>query len=345
MRDPMAYTDVVDPYRYENPDAVAAALTRKQGKRRKLLKDEIQYNEGLRIFHARRNAWTGAVRERPKRRAGPPSSPNGNKKKHSRNNSLNLNFDFELDTPLDRSRSASPASASHVSTPPSAISDQTEENTDSVVQHPVEPTSDIDVDPLLPVAPPLLPRTNPVRAAITPSMYPTIYSKVVIQSLTPSVPIPLPDMTRAIVQGWKDEGNWPPKTTAANAMVNEAKGINGSTIDRKDPSQHFVSIPSVKEKEKREGGGMRKGMSGAFRKALNWRTSNATSHSTQTSNGGNHGQHSNSGNGRPGSAIAAFTLSPSLPRVPVTGGINAAHVGWVETGNTADTEDAEAMFE
>jgi hypothetical protein len=50
-----------------------------------------------------------------------------------------------------------------------------------------------------------------MRATITPSIYPSIYSKVVVQALTPTIPINLSDITKALVQGWKADGEWPPK--------------------------------------------------------------------------------------------------------------------------------------
>ena len=66
---------------------------------------------------------------------------------------------------------------------------------------------------LIPLYPPLLPRTHPVRAPITPAAYPALYSKIVVKSMTPTVPINLADMTSAIVQGWKADDQWPPKAT------------------------------------------------------------------------------------------------------------------------------------
>lgn len=42
-------------------------------------------------------------------------------------------------------------------------------------------------------------------------MYPEIYNKIILQSRTPSVPINLLTLLRALVQGWKDDGEWPPK--------------------------------------------------------------------------------------------------------------------------------------
>ncbi|RMD44666.1 hypothetical protein DV735_g488, partial [Chaetothyriales sp. CBS 134920] len=49
-----------------------------------------------------------------------------------------------------------------------------------------------------------------LRSRIQPLAYPVIYSKVVVQSLTPNIPIPLTHMIKILVEGWKAEGNWPP---------------------------------------------------------------------------------------------------------------------------------------
>lgn len=66
-------------------------------------------------------------------------------------------------------------------------------------------------EPYIPVVPSIISKTNPIRASITQSMYPSIYSKVVVQGLTPTVPINLADVTKAMVQGWKSDGQWPSK--------------------------------------------------------------------------------------------------------------------------------------
>ncbi|KAF1924720.1 uncharacterized protein M421DRAFT_71913 [Didymella exigua CBS 183.55] len=84
-----------------------------------------------------------------------------------------------------------------------------------------------DVEPdtfdLVPVAPRLLP-TNAIRASITPKSYPDIYAKIVSSSRTPSVPINLADMTRALVQGWKDTNEWPPKIGALDPLAGRRRG-------------------------------------------------------------------------------------------------------------------------
>lgn len=74
-------------------------------------------------------------------------------------------------------------------------------------------------EPLIPIVPSLISKTNPIRASITESMYPSIYSKVVVQGLAPTVPINLADATQAMVQGWKSDGQWPPKPANTNIVL------------------------------------------------------------------------------------------------------------------------------
>jgi len=84
---------------------------------------------------------------------------------------------------------------------------------------------------LVPLAPPLLPHTHPIRANINPQTYPSIYSKVVVQGLAPTVPINLADMTSALVVGWKEDDLWPPKNTAVPeagvAVRRKGRGADG----------------------------------------------------------------------------------------------------------------------
>ncbi|KAL2820443.1 hypothetical protein BJX63DRAFT_313737 [Aspergillus granulosus] len=103
----------------------------------------------------------------------------------------------DLPQPLSASSAIPATSPPASSCTPSSISTST--------------TTDPFHDPLVPVVPSLISISNPIRASITPAMYPSIYSKVVLQGLTPTVPINLADMTKAMVQGWKADGQWPPK--------------------------------------------------------------------------------------------------------------------------------------
>ncbi|KAK8200471.1 hypothetical protein IWZ00DRAFT_535703 [Phyllosticta capitalensis] len=104
--------------------------------------------------------------------------------------------------------------------------------------------------PPLPVAPRLLAH-NPIRDSITPRSYPDIYSKIVLQSQTPKVPINLRDMTTALVQGWKADGEWPPKPGPADPLPGARNGGKSGRIHvpGQNPNHHhqFLSHhPHVK---------------------------------------------------------------------------------------------------
>lgn len=80
-----------------------------------------------------------------------------------------------------------------------------------------------DTDLKVPVTQPLLP-DNAIRSRITTNSYSDIYTKIVLQGRTPSIPINLTDMTRSLVQGWKEEGQWPPKPTPAEPSLVKKNG-------------------------------------------------------------------------------------------------------------------------
>jgi hypothetical protein len=183
-----------DPYKFDSPDAIGTSIIEKKTRKRKLFEEEMEWNEGARIYAKRRDAWTGATSCWPgKRKRMGPGFDTGNSRNGS--NSTDVSGDFPLSTSSPKQQSSSTESMAPIEEEPG---------------------------PWLPVYPPLLPDDNPVRANITPAAYATIYSKVVLQSLTPTVPIPLTHMTQALIQGWKAEGAWPPQSTApANATTHE----------------------------------------------------------------------------------------------------------------------------
>ncbi|KAF2209353.1 hypothetical protein CERZMDRAFT_47467 [Cercospora zeae-maydis SCOH1-5] len=83
--------------------------------------------------------------------------------------------------------------------------------------------STTSLDVLVPIAPPLLPN-HPVRRRITTNMYPEIYNKIIVQSRTPSVPINLLTLIHALIQGWKTDGEWPPKVGPIDKSIGRMKG-------------------------------------------------------------------------------------------------------------------------
>ncbi|KAJ5959340.1 uncharacterized protein N7479_006490 [Penicillium vulpinum] len=90
-----------------------------------------------------------------------------------------------------------------------AVEDQTEEEKEE---------EELD-EPLCPVAPPFISNDNPVRATINPAIYPSIYTKVVVQGMTPTIPVNLAHLTKAMVQGWKSDGQWPPKPAVTSIVL------------------------------------------------------------------------------------------------------------------------------
>jgi Protein of unknown function (DUF4050) len=193
-----------NPYQFENPDAIATSIMERKRKRRRLREEEMKWNEGLRIWSQRRDAWTKAVARRP-----------AQVKKQS-----HLQDKHTSRGTRDRFASESTdISASAASSDPSVLSSSSINSMDVAN----DPASQLD-DPWLPIFPPIIPADNVVRANIKPSAYSVIYSKVVVQSLTPSIPIPLSHMTNALVEGWKAEGIWPSQTTIApTAVLHEGK--------------------------------------------------------------------------------------------------------------------------
>lgn len=189
-----------DAYKFDTPDAIGDAVGRTRGQRRKRrrlrLEEDMAENEGLRIWVERRDAWTGAASVRKYGVPSPSKAPT-----ISQHDSGNGAVDtMQLDAPA--------------TSPPAPTSD------------PATPTAQDTFD-LVPVAPRLLP-DNPIRASINPNAYSDIYAKIVTSSRTPSVPINLADMTRALVQGWKDINEWPPKIGVVDPLAGRKRGSNGA---------------------------------------------------------------------------------------------------------------------
>lgn len=220
-------------------------------KRRRDEEEEMRWNEGLRTWVERRDAWSGA-RAKPEI-LGEPNHPDvssdeaaagmldssSSSSPHPADSSnlatrtgASLTISDKDATPLQQDREGEDHSTTAadgqqgstetaitepdtqgatVTTPAPAPATAASKAVASTVAHQERPEEAID--PVIPVVPSLISTTNPIRASITPAMYPSIYSKVVVQGLTPTVPINLADVTKAMVQGWKSDGQWPPKPT------------------------------------------------------------------------------------------------------------------------------------
>ncbi|KIW06265.1 uncharacterized protein PV09_02737 [Verruconis gallopava] len=213
-------------YAFDSPDTVGDEIDRKvtarRKRRKKELQEELQYNPGLCFFLRRRNAWTGAV---PKTRI-----------KHAAEVPQHLPATSSDSSPIGTPLSVSSVPAENATGSMEGVENTSTSHTDSITsispwippshapifQPPKDPDSLIDV--LIPLAPPLIPPSNPVRMSLTSRSQSELYGKIVRDSRTPAIPINLADMTRIIVQGWKDEGNWPPRGTAPEPSIASKRG-------------------------------------------------------------------------------------------------------------------------
>jgi hypothetical protein len=175
-------------------ETLRQSVEKRKLRRQKRLNAELDYNEGLRCFVARRNAWTGAKRV-----------------KHRRGNAP-----LALHTAGDASKS------------PARSEGHTEEKDGNEADSEDEEI----VDTFIPIAPPMLPPSTPMRKNMTSRAYGTIYDKVILQSQTPFCPINLGTVVNSCVHGWKRDGEWPPKGTEPDAFLSRRKAApngNGQT--------------------------------------------------------------------------------------------------------------------
>ena len=179
---------ISSPYKYETPDSIAEAIVTRKRKRRRLQLVEMSWNDGLNTYIHRRDAWTGGL-----------TLPRTSSTEFPRSASGNLILPPEHIKPTSYD-------PHHLSKSPETV----------------PPTDLIELTPL---PPPLIPPTNLMRASITQLHYPAIYRKVVAEGGSPAIPINLADLTRALVQGWKVDGEWPPKATAIEAPIGKKKKV------------------------------------------------------------------------------------------------------------------------
>lgn len=226
-------------------------------KRRRQMEEEMSWNEGLRTWMERRDAWSGARTRREIRsrkddsKSRSVTAANGDhhdgemKDVDDAGNATAAGQGIDTSTiePSDlasKTQSSLSISGKDGKTDTGAQADQ--EDDKEKPQQPVEPHHHhhhhdnldqksplIPDEPYIPVVPSIISSTNPIRASITSSMYPSIYSKVIVQSLTPTVPINLADVTKAMVQGWKSDGQWPAPPKHTSIVLQD-----DATVRRKD---------------------------------------------------------------------------------------------------------------
>ncbi|OJK00806.1 hypothetical protein ASPACDRAFT_77707 [Aspergillus aculeatus ATCC 16872] len=227
-------------------------------KRRRQMEEEMRWNEGLRAWVERRDAWSGAHTKDEIRAKNLKKHQRQQEEGHATESSLSSS-DAAVQSPprsptsdlVARTEAAltlgEPKNLAQLDgeeAEPSTVADDKKEptaSTETIITEPgpqketssattetssseqpqaQQPLRTLE-EPFIPVVPSLISGTNPIRASITPAMYPSIYSKVVIQGLTPTVPINLADVTKAMVQGWKADGQWPPKPTQTSIVLQD----------------------------------------------------------------------------------------------------------------------------
>ncbi|KAJ5755523.1 hypothetical protein N7533_005066 [Penicillium manginii] len=268
-------------------------------RRRRQMEEEMAWNEGLRRWIAQRNAWSGARTRRQirakeqKRNLADTHIPSRDQTtanttpsaEESAEATLSLaerekieeqhrrqDQEEEHSTAPDEEAKRKGSTETSITEP-----DQQAPSKDSTSSAAIDDSDSEGEDDeeeleelLIPVAPPLLSPSNPIRATINPSIYPSIYTKVVVQGMTPTVPVNLADLTKAMVQGWKADGQWPPKPAVTSIVLADDASVpktgdgtsEGTTSRRKNSitnamrkvfhnpfhrrgSSHDASVPGI----------------------------------------------------------------------------------------------------
>ncbi|KAF2256976.1 hypothetical protein BU26DRAFT_513706 [Trematosphaeria pertusa] len=214
-----------DPYKFDSPDSIGDAVERKalnrKRKRRAALEEEMKENEGLRMWVERRDAWTGAaavIKYGTKRPGNSSSTVEGGLRQTATSTEDHASSSSEPSTPMDV-------------------------DSDAPSRDGARPTT---IEPLIPVAHSLLP-DNPIRRSITPKAYSDIFNKIVMSSRTPSVPINLADMTRALVQGWQENGEWPPKAAPLDPLAGKKRAAIANVKMEHENMQFLAHHPHIQK--------------------------------------------------------------------------------------------------
>ncbi|KAH0495517.1 hypothetical protein TgHK011_009062 [Trichoderma gracile] len=247
--------------------ATKISILEKRALRRRAIRDEMTWNEGLACFEARRNAWTGAktARVRSKPAPSPPVSPRSPRRFFFRRSISGSPPSPTLINPSSPggSQSGAISDSSSIAKDDRDLKAQSSRDSDRVADRL------LPVETLLPIPHPILPPNNSFRASITPSIYLSLYDKVILNNLQPSCPINLSDMIRACVTGWKRDGEWPPRPSAPDPIVvtmrrkkaKKASTANGSSVGSTARRLSFGLLGREKDDEFHAGTGIRKSIS------------------------------------------------------------------------------------
>ncbi|KAG6217734.1 hypothetical protein E4U24_002100 [Claviceps purpurea] len=198
---------------------VQEIMEAKKARRRRAVREEISWNDGLACFEARRDAWTGAKTVRLHRRpvATPPASPRSPRRFFSRRS-----ISSSPPGPASPSLATNPGHVDNTTAISVASSSPSKGSTKDLTKHANDASSAVSesshgqvypVEIMLPIGQPILPPSNPLRASISPTVYLSLYDKVILHNLQPACPVNLSDMLRSCVAGWKRDGEWPPRSS------------------------------------------------------------------------------------------------------------------------------------
>ncbi|PHH65424.1 hypothetical protein CDD81_2528 [Ophiocordyceps australis] len=250
----------------------ADASQARRARRRKELRQEVSWNEGLACFEARRQAWTGAktVRIRSKPVSAPSTSPLSPRSPRR----FFFRHSMSASPPYSSTLGASPDGSTTASDHSCAARDSEgllrKQQTQSSSASDAVLGRAYTVDTVLPVGQPLLPPSNALRATISPAVYSSLYDKVVLNNQQPACPINLSDMLRSCVVGWKRDGEWPPRSSMAEGGAT-SKGKKRATIQ--GPEQiagnvarrmSFGILGRDRDDESRTGKGIRRSLQRAL---------------------------------------------------------------------------------
>ncbi|OIW25832.1 hypothetical protein CONLIGDRAFT_708664 [Coniochaeta ligniaria NRRL 30616] len=271
---------VLSPFRFDSPDSVGAAVQSavqaRRARRRREVREESGWNNGLACYNARRDAWTGARTVRVRPRATPvtsPTSPISPRRlfwrTHSRTDSASSTSGGIGGAPLTSVASAPAATTTltrHTTNPLSPTTTHASNHSSTLSSEPADQppchrqlsststtNSPYPVETLLPLPPPLIPPQNPMRASITPQIYPSLYDKVVVHSLQPSCPINLSDMVASCVAGWKRDGEWPPRSAVPPPPPPPPPAASGVVVVRRKRSEAAAAAAEQQQQHRRKG--------------------------------------------------------------------------------------------
>jgi hypothetical protein len=223
--------------KFETPDDVATfvqrGLEKRKRRRARAEEEEMNWNGGLCFFLRRRNAWTASVPKDSVQEETKPAEAETVKDKETvkEEEEVEVKPVEETDTKLDPSTAASddakpatsPLSSSSepgIPTPTSTISSP-ETETQIIDPFSPPPNPKVFTQILFPIAAPLIPSNHRIRESLLSRPDQELYDKLVLDGRTPLVPINLKHMIRVMVSGWKNDGNWPPRSaaTASSSIV------------------------------------------------------------------------------------------------------------------------------